>query len=186
MKYVDGNLLDMAEQGKFDIIVHGCSCQNRMESGIAKQIRDRYPKAYMVDQLTQKGDSGKLGCFTQAHVNGVTFSPPMETFGFPIGSIDRYNTDIVKTRYSFTVLNAYTQEGYGYDEDEVYVDYEAVSRVFKQVKLLYDMNPMAPMRIGIPMIGAGKGGGDWTVIENIVNDLNFSDLTVVCYNEDEQ
>ena len=183
MKYVDGNLLDMAEQGKFDIIVHGCSCQNRMESGIAKQIRDRYPKAYMVDQLTQKGDSGKLGCFTQSHIDGNRLSHPMEEFGFPVDSLDDSSTGVIKTRYSFTLLNAYTQENYGYSHS-IYVNYEAVSQVFKQIKLLYDMNPMAPMRIGIPMIGSGAANGDWTIIESIIADMNFSDLTVVCYNGD--
>jgi len=180
MKYVDGNLLDMAENGKFDIIVQGCSCQNRMESGIAKQIRDRYPKAYMVDQLTQKGDSGKLGCFTQSHIDGIRLSHPMEEFGFPVDRLDESYTGVIKTRYSFTVLNAYTQENYGYD-NSTYIDYDAVTQVFNQIKLLYDMNPMAPMRIGIPMIGSGAANGDWTIIESIIAALNFSDLTVVCY-----
>jgi O-acetyl-ADP-ribose deacetylase (regulator of RNase III) len=172
MKYVDGNLLDMAEQGKFDIIVHGCSCQNRMESGIAKQIRDRYPKAYMADQLTQKGDSDKLGCFTQASIDGSSVFPT-----------EKGSRGLYQYRYSFTVLNAYTQENYGYGHS-IYVNYEAVSQVFKQIKLLYDMNPMAPMRIGIPMIGSGAANGDWTIIESIIADMNFSDLTVVCYNGD--
>ena len=163
MKYTNGNLLDLAEQGKFDIIVQGCNCQNTMNSGIAKQIRERYPKAYLADQVTQKGDLGKLGCFTQAYINGTR----LDSAQHPV-------------HYSFTVLNAYTQAQYGYDQKQ-YVDYDAVGRVFKQIKLLYDMNPMSAIKIGIPMIGTTRGGGDWTVIESIIEGLNFSDLTVVCY-----
>lgn len=44
-----GDLLTLAEEGKFDIIVHGCNCQNVMGSGIAKQIKDKYPAAYAAD-----------------------------------------------------------------------------------------------------------------------------------------
>jgi O-acetyl-ADP-ribose deacetylase (regulator of RNase III) len=182
MKYIDGDLLDLAEQGKFDIVVHGVNCQNTMKSGIADQIRTRYPKAYLADQITQKGDLGKLGCFTQAAIDGIRITHPMERFGFKSEQIDEHDSGITKTRYSFTILNAYTQGQYGYEKNAVYVDYDAVARVFKQIKLLYDMNPMAAMKIGIPMIGAGRGGGDWTIIESIIDELNFSDLTCVCFN----
>ena len=44
--HAKGNLIDMAEAGKFHIIVHGCNCFNTMGSGIAKEIRNRYPRAY--------------------------------------------------------------------------------------------------------------------------------------------
>lgn len=167
MKYVKGNLLDLAEQGEFDIVVQGCNCQNTMGSGLAKEIRERYPKAYIADQVTQKGDPDKLGCFTQSYVNGTRSA----------------NIDDVAHRsvnYSFTILNAYTQMYYGYDGKQ-YVDYNAVRRVFKQIKLLYDLNPQASTRIGIPKIGAKRGGGDWNVISQIIDEIGFSDLTCVEY-----
>ena len=44
-----GNLIDLAEAGQFDVIVHGCNCQNTMGSGIAREIRQRYPQAYTAD-----------------------------------------------------------------------------------------------------------------------------------------
>lgn len=167
MKYVKGNLLDMAEEGKFDVIVQGCNCQNTMGSGLAKEIRERYPKAYLADQVTQKGDVDKLGCFTQAYVNGVRFVN-VESAGQRL------------LRYSFTIINAYTQENYGYDSKQ-YVNYDAVKQAFKQIKLLYDMNPQASTSIGIPKIGAKRGGGDWAVIEKIIDDIGFSNITCVEY-----
>jgi len=30
LKHATGNLIDMAEQGQFDVIVHGCNCLNTM------------------------------------------------------------------------------------------------------------------------------------------------------------
>jgi O-acetyl-ADP-ribose deacetylase (regulator of RNase III) len=164
MKYLHGNLLDMAEAGKFDIIVQGCNCFNNMGSGIAKQIKERYPKAYLADQLTQKADVTKLGKFTQAHI-----SHRMGLNG------DNFMNS------NFTIINAYTQYSYGFEK--VHLDYVALGNVFKQIKLLYDMNPQAPARIGIPMIGAGLAGGDWELIEIMIDGMGFSNLTCVVYKE---
>lgn len=155
MKYRKGDLITLAELGAFSHIVHGCNIHNTMGSGIAKQIANRYPKAMLADFLTQKGDFTKLGCFTAASVYP------------PNGSIN-----------SFTIINAYTQPSYGRD-GLCHVSYDALARVFKQLKLLYDMNPMAPAKIGIPKIGAGLGGGDWERIEEIVDSIGFSDITCV-------
>jgi O-acetyl-ADP-ribose deacetylase (regulator of RNase III) len=166
MKYLHGNLLDMAEAGKFDIIIQGCNCFNTMGSGIAKQIKERYPKAYLADQLTQKADVTKLGKFTQAHINGTSLVE---------SAADR------RRNYNFTIINAYTQYNYGFEK--VHLDYAALAGVFKQIKLLYDMNPQAPARIGIPMIGAGLAGGDWELIEIMIDGMGFSDLTCVVYKE---
>lgn len=76
---VKGDLIKLAEDGLFDVIVHGCNCFNVMGSGIAKTIKDRYPGAYKMDCDTIKGDSSKLGTYTV------------------------YNTG------KFTIINAYTQ-----------------------------------------------------------------------------
>ena len=66
LKGVRGNLIDMAEAGDFDVIVHGCNCFCRMGSGIAKEIRARYPAAWEADYETEMGDMFKLGSFTTA------------------------------------------------------------------------------------------------------------------------
>ena len=44
-----GNLLDMAERGEFDIIVHGANCICVMGSGIAREIKARFPQAAQAD-----------------------------------------------------------------------------------------------------------------------------------------
>lgn len=75
-----GNLIDMAESGEFDIIVHGCNCFCTMGGGIAKQISTRYPEAKHADNKTIRGDYNKLGFYTK--------------------------TESIK---NFTIINAYTQ-----------------------------------------------------------------------------
>ena len=45
-------------------IIHQANCQNTMGSGIARQIRERYPEAYEADCQTTPGDIRKLGAFS--------------------------------------------------------------------------------------------------------------------------
>jgi O-acetyl-ADP-ribose deacetylase (regulator of RNase III) len=64
MNLVTGDLIAMAKNGEFDIIVHGCNCWNVMGSGIAKQIRQAFPDAWSADKETLAGDRNKLGSYT--------------------------------------------------------------------------------------------------------------------------
>lgn len=54
MKEVVGNLLNLFEEGWFDIIGHGCNCQNIMGAGIAYQIASKYPEVYEKDTALSK------------------------------------------------------------------------------------------------------------------------------------
>lgn len=83
MKKVQGNLLDLAEAGEFDIVVQGCNCFNTMGGGIAREIRQRFPSAAEVDAATIRGSYHKLGSWTHSIVG-----------------------DAGKR---FTIINAYTQ-----------------------------------------------------------------------------
>ncbi len=65
LKHVKGNLIDLAEAGKFDVIVQGCNCFNTMGGGIAREIRERYPMCAEIDRLTERGDHMKLGNWTE-------------------------------------------------------------------------------------------------------------------------
>ena len=68
LKHAKGNLLDLAEAGEFDIIIHGCNCFNTMGGGIAREIRERYPEVSTVDSKTVSGDYSKLGNWTKETV----------------------------------------------------------------------------------------------------------------------
>lgn len=68
MKKIKGDLLNMFDDGAFDVIIHGANCFNTMGGGIARQIRDRYPAAWSADQVTEAGDATKLGDYTCAEV----------------------------------------------------------------------------------------------------------------------
>lgn len=69
LKHRKGNLLDLAEAGEFDVVVHGCNCFNTMGGGIAKEIAERFPEAAWEDRKTIAGDYKKLGNYTQVQID---------------------------------------------------------------------------------------------------------------------
>lgn len=151
MKTVKGDLIEMASEGEFDIIIHGCNCFHTMGSGIAAQIRSEYPEAYKADLKTNKGNYLKLGEYSAAQVRN-------------------------KNNKIFYIMNAYTQFRYGIDrgpyENSVHVDYSAIRLVFKKI-VENTNNFVREINIGFPMIGAGLAGGDWDVILNIIEEETF-------------
>ena len=70
IKYIDGDLLKLAEEGFFDVIGHCCNCFTTFGAGIAPQIKAKYPEAYAVDCTTKRGDEFKLGTIT--HTENTT------------------------------------------------------------------------------------------------------------------
>ena len=63
------NIFDGGAQG----IIHQANCQNTMRSGIAKEIRSRYPEAYEADCKTIAGYYKKLGTFSSVKTNDGKF-----------------------------------------------------------------------------------------------------------------
>jgi O-acetyl-ADP-ribose deacetylase (regulator of RNase III) len=82
MKKVKGDLLALADQGQFDVIVQGCNCFNTMGSGIARSIKEKYPNAYVADCSTRQGDYNKLGNYTCAQVGNLYVVNAYTQFGF--------------------------------------------------------------------------------------------------------
>ena len=147
MKTVRGDLIALAQEGEFDIIVHGCNCFHTMGAGIALQLARKFPGPTgpeAIDKnLTEMGDPDKLGSITIAMGNN-------------------YGGGM------FAIVNGYTQFGMGKDLDgNPPVNYDAIRSVFKAVAQLADP---AKSRIGYPAIGAGLAGGDWDRISTIIDE----------------
>ncbi len=68
MKVVDGDLIALALDGAFDVIVHGCNCHVTMGAGIAKAIAQTFPEALAADRATPVGDRAKLGTISTVEV----------------------------------------------------------------------------------------------------------------------
>ncbi len=68
------------------------------------------------------------------------------------------------------IANCITQEYYGRTERR-YVSYDALAEIFYRLDDFMAMNKHSA--IAMPRIGAGLGGGDWSVIALLI-ELNFS------------
>lgn len=120
MKTISGDLLKLAQDGHFDVIIHGCNCHCTMGAGIAKGVKQLFPEAYQADLETGKGDREKLGQISWAEV-------------------ERDGRRLV-------VVNAYTQ--YNYRGRGVLADYDAVASVMDEVKQRFAGRRIGYPRIG--------------------------------------
>lgn len=158
---LSGDLVQMADKGQFDLIVHGCNCFCTMGAGIALTIKNNWIEAYNADLKTAKGDANKLGSYSSVIV------------------------DTKANKKSLTIINMYTQYDIGYSLDGIPpVDYTAIHDGFFHLNKQYKdkRRDGKKLKVGIPYIGAGLAGGDWEAIERLINvaapDL---DITLVKY-----
>lgn len=61
---IEGNLITLAKQGKFQGIAHGANCKNIMGGGIAKQIKDEFLPALYADSDYLLDDYHRLGNYS--------------------------------------------------------------------------------------------------------------------------
>ena len=120
MNVTEGDLIKLALDGRFDVIVHGCNCQCVMGAGIAKTIKQTFPEAYKADQATKKGSREKLGFISAATVT--------------------------RGGHQITIINGYTQ--FHWRGSGVLVDYDAVRTVMREVKARFASRRFGYPRIG--------------------------------------
>ncbi len=125
MNKVKGDLIALALDGQFDVIIHGCNCFCTMSAGIARAILDEFPEAYTADLVTTKGDRNKLGDYSFATVK--------------------------RGDKTITIINGYTQFHYQGASD--LVDYEAMQSLFKKVKQHYSGKRIGYPKIGAGLAG---------------------------------
>lgn len=162
-----GDLLEFFESGKVDFIAHGCNCFHTMGSGIARQIKEKYPQAFEADKDTDYGDYNKLGSYSR--------------YGGAYYFVSTYlNECSNKKRFKLAnqILNCYTQFNYG--NDRCYLDYEALTLCLRKIN--YEFKHKT---IGLPQIGCGLAGGDWNKVREIIKkELKDIDVIVVMYNKE--
>lgn len=144
MQVIEGNLLDISE----GIIVHGCNARGVMGSGIALEVKTRYPAAY--EKYVAFKDLLVLGSIVPVEVEPNKW-----------------------------IVNGITQDGFGRDGRK-YVDYQAIADVFLHTVELQQMLKNN-LPIAFPRIGAGLGGGNWSVIKTIIDETVPSNIQTFLY-----
>jgi O-acetyl-ADP-ribose deacetylase (regulator of RNase III) len=157
---IKGDLLQLALDGYFDVIVHGCNCFNTMGAGVAGQIsrNPKFSKVVEIDKMTKSGDWNKLGNFTYTHIENNSMQ-----------------------QNSLIVVNAYTQYGFGRTGKNL--EYCALKSCLHQIANCFGESKEGKLaKIGMPKIGCGLGGGDWLIVEDIIKqEMHFCDVTIVEY-----
>jgi O-acetyl-ADP-ribose deacetylase (regulator of RNase III) len=196
MKIIKGDLVKLALEGHFDVIVHGCNCQGVMNSGIARQIRINFPNAY--EQYKYKYDKGYLdpGVVIYARhriyhdfnidIDNMLCSEYQEEIKSAPGDNWLIDPNTYTPTKKIIVCNALTQKYYGGDLDVCYVDYNAIRECFKKIKSRLTFSGYGEKyKIAYPKIGAGLGGGDWDIISKIIDEeLEGLDHTLVIYDKE--
>ena len=160
--YKTGNLLD----APVDYICHQVNCQGRMDSGIAKQIKERWPVVY--DQY--------IAAFKEREEEVVKLCGQWET------QIDVSETLLghlqqIPVSDTQTVINMFAQQWYGYDGKR-YTSYDAFWACLGGIR---DSVPKGS-KIGFPYrIGCGLGGANWQVIETMIYAVLGKDYDVYIY-----
>lgn len=148
MIITNGNLLDT----ELTFIVHQVNCQGVMGAGIARQIKERFPKAweqYKAD-LAAHGDSN-LGSYSRAFDNGKII--------FSIFGQYKYGRDKCYTDYS-ALRRGIRKAIIGYRQ-------------------AYFVKPYVQLVLAVPYgLGCGLGGGDWCKVRELLEDIEQKENVV--------
>lgn len=146
---IKGNLLEADVQ----YICHQVNCQGVMGSGIAKQIRDRWPIVYDKYQEIYMSHLMKGGVYLQGH------------------------SQIVPIDDNKKVINMFAQLFYGYDGKR-YTSYDAFWACLGEIK---EKVPKGS-KIGFPVrIGCGLGGANWSIIRTMIEEVLGQEYEVYIY-----
>lgn len=129
-------------QAPIDILVHQANCYCTMGSGIALDIKTRFPEAYEEDCKTKRGDETKLGTASICRVKDS------------------------ESRIKF-IFNMYGQYMFGggtrhTNYEAYYCGLEFIKNKITNVNLI----------VGIPFkMGCSLGGGDWNICEAMIKSV---------------
>ena len=158
-----GNLLD----APVDYICHQVNCQGRMGSGIAKQIKERWPVVY--EQY--------IAGFKAIEEESINWEDQLDVSEVLLGRLQQ-----VKVNDKQTVINMFAQQYYGYDGKR-YTSYDAFWACLGGIR---NSVPKGS-KIGFPAkIGCGLGGANWEVIFRMIEQVLGEDYEVYIYMLEEE
>jgi O-acetyl-ADP-ribose deacetylase (regulator of RNase III) len=145
-----GDLLEASE----DIIVHQVNCQGKMGSGVAKQIRNKFPSAYEDYMNTFKGKKSRPELLGNVRLSMIK--------------------DDKQCKY---IAHLFGQDYYGYDGKR-YTNYESLFRGLEYVHHTAKKNNKT---VAIPYkIGSDRGGADWDIVLKMIEKV-FDDYSITIY-----
>jgi len=149
IKIVDGDILQAEE----NIICHQVNCQGVMGSGLAKQIRAKYPEVY---------------ASYIKYCRGCKDNNPKNLLG---------EVQTVLVNDGKVIANLFGQFNYG--KGKQYTDYKALKQSLEGILTIATM--VGDDSIAVPYnLGCGLAGGDWNIVYKIIEEV-FDDYDVTIY-----
>lgn len=145
---IKANLLNAST----NIICHQVNCKGKMDSGIAKQIKDNYSIVYYkyIEHLKSVGRVKALG-----NIQPIV--------------IDKHRI----------IINLYSQYDYGYDKNKIYTNYYAFKLCLKRLREYLLENNIKELSLP-KYIGCGYGNADWKIIHDVISEI-LKDFRVYLY-----
>lgn len=144
IKIIDGNLFDSQAQ----IICHQCNCRGIMGSGVAAEVKRRYPHVY--NSYRKDYEMGKLKLGYVNFANATTHQ---------------------------IIANMCGQDKYGYDGKQ-YTHYDELQDCLNRVKEYASNEYVVRPTIAFPyLMSCHRGGGDWNIVYKMIEDT-FKDYDV--------
>lgn len=136
-------------------IIHQANCQCVMGSGIAKDIKERFPEAFAADCRTVKGDATKLGRCS-------------------IAKLTLANQAIYPNL--LYIVNLYGQNHYS--TDIRHTSYDALAAGFERIYKWSIQKGIAQLAVPYRM-GCNRAGGNWHIVKGIMEGI-FGDDQEIC------
>ena len=150
---------DIFESGA-DIICHQVNCQGVMGSGLAKQVREKFPAAYRAyKEWCEVYETEDL----LGKVQIVPLKNPWE---------DKGENELMG------IMNIFGQLDYGYGK--CHTDYNALKNAFMKIRIMIDLYSSTPI-IAFPYkFGCARGGGDWEVVRGMIEKAFQDCMVFIC------
>ncbi len=145
-----GNIVDSVKSG---VIIQQVNAQGVMGSGVAKAIRDKWPKVWDEYSKIVRPNTIDMGAGYMGMMIPVEVEP-----------------DLI-------ICNVVGQQFYGRDSTKRYTSYDALDAGLAKVQryckdrfsVAQDLKWAAQPEIHFPLFGCGLGGGDWRVVSSILD-----------------
>ena len=168
--YRNQSVLDFKEHA---IIVHGVNCQGKMNSGVAKAIREAFPVVY--EEYMKLYNNKQHG----GTVDGQTWSRFLDSNrNDPLLGM----AQVVRVGETLHVGNLFTQKFYGRDGKK-YADQNSIFNSLMNLCHAINVSGNLPRDIVLPKIGCGLGGLDWdSEVLPVLEEVNrqYPALYTVC------
>lgn len=162
-KEIEGDLIQLAKNYEFDVIVQGVNCFCTQKSGLASQMVEAFKTdRFSLEKEIFKGDINKLGQIDYCHLSS---------------QISVGGSFINITQKELTIVNAYTQYNIASEANPDPLDYEALTLCLRKINYKFKGR-----FIGLPKIGCGLARGNWEKVKEIIKkELKGCFVTIVLY-----